>query len=252
MWQNALPSFYFYCYLLRLPSMLHNIFSMQEPVWFFIKVKSCHREIWNPLSAPHFTRNSKSPGTQEVFRGPAGRHCCASCMLASLTQLWPRRPPASSDSPGSLTLWPWLLVSTLPGVPFLFGFAWLTSSAPSSTVPMSASQWGLPSCPFLTWLLLCSPFFRLYRLGLYVRACSVVSNSLWPVDCSPPASSVHGISQEGYWSGLPFPPPGDLPNPRMELGSTASPALAGRLFTMEPPALSQAFSPSYTLYNLHV
>ena len=148
-----------------------------------------------------------------------GRHCCASCMLASLTQLWPHRPPASSDSPGSLALWPWLLVSTLPGVPFLFGFAWLTSSAPSSTVPMSASQWGLPSCPFLTWLLLCSPFFRPYRLGLYVCACSVVSNSLWPVDCSPPASSVHGISQEGYWSGLPFPPPGDLPNPGMELGS---------------------------------
>ena len=30
--------------------------------------------------------------------------------------------------------------------------------------------------------------------------------------CSLPGSSVHGISQEEYWSGLPFPSPGDLPN----------------------------------------
>ena len=34
-------------------------------------------------------------------------------------------------------------------------------------------------------------------------------------DCSPPSSSVHGISWEGYWSGLPFPSPGDLLNPGM-------------------------------------
>ena len=30
---------------------------------------------------------------------------------------------------------------------------------------------------------------------------------------NPPGSSVHGISQAGYWSGLPFPPPGDLLDP---------------------------------------
>ena len=34
-----------------------------------------------------------------------------------------------------------------------------------------------------------------------------------PMDCSPPGSSVHGILQPEYWSGLPFPSPGDLPNP---------------------------------------
>ena len=28
-----------------------------------------------------------------------------------------------------------------------------------------------------------------------------------PMDCSPPGSSVHGISQQKYWSGLPFPSP---------------------------------------------
>ena len=35
-----------------------------------------------------------------------------------------------------------------------------------------------------------------------------------PTDCSPPGSSVHAIFRQEYWSGLPFPPPGDLPDPR--------------------------------------
>ena len=55
------------------------------------------------------------------------------------------------------------------------------------------------------------------------------------MDCSLPDSSVDGISQEEYWSGLPFPPPGDLPNPGVEPISLASPALAGRFFTTVPP-----------------
>ena len=41
------------------------------------------------------------------------------------------------------------------------------------------------------------------------------------MDCSLPGSSVHGIFQQEYWSGLPFPFPGDLPNPGVEPGSSA-------------------------------
>ena len=37
------------------------------------------------------------------------------------------------------------------------------------------------------------------------------------MNCSPPGSSIHGISQARIWSGLPFPPPGDSPNPGMNL-----------------------------------
>ena len=37
-----------------------------------------------------------------------------------------------------------------------------------------------------------------------------------PVEYSPPGSSVHGIFQKEYWSGLPFPPAGDLPYPGIE------------------------------------
>ena len=31
-----------------------------------------------------------------------------------------------------------------------------------------------------------------------------------PMDCNPPGSSVRGFLRQQYWSGLPFPPPGDL------------------------------------------
>ena len=51
--------------------------------------------------------------------------------------------------------------------------------------------------------------------------------------CHLPGSSVHplGLSRQGYWSGLPFPTSGDLPDPEIEPASFASPALAGRSFT---------------------
>ena len=39
-----------------------------------------------------------------------------------------------------------------------------------------------------------------------------------------------GFSRQEYWSGLPCPPPGDLPNPGMEPASLMSPALAGGFF----------------------
>ena len=46
-----------------------------------------------------------------------------------------------------------------------------------------------------------------------------------------------GFSRQEYWSGLPCPPPGDLPDPGMEPGC---PALAGGFFTTEPPGSPDA------------
>ena len=40
-----------------------------------------------------------------------------------------------------------------------------------------------------------------------------------------------GVSRQEYWSGLPFPSPGDLLDPETEPTSLVSPALASRLFT---------------------
>ena len=39
-----------------------------------------------------------------------------------------------------------------------------------------------------------------------------------PMDCSPPGSLSMGFSRQEYWSGLPFPSPGDLPDPGIEPG----------------------------------
>ena len=43
------------------------------------------------------------------------------------------------------------------------------------------------------------------------------------------------FSKQEYQSGLPFPPPGDLPDPGMEPMSPMSPALADGFFTTAPP-----------------
>ena len=40
-----------------------------------------------------------------------------------------------------------------------------------------------------------------------------------------------GFFRQKYWSGLPCPPPGDLPNPGIEPASLMSPELAGGFFT---------------------
>ena len=64
-----------------------------------------------------------------------------------------------------------------------------------------------------------------------VPSCSVMSNSLQRHGlCNPPGSSVHGISQARYWSGLPFPSPGDLSDP-----GTDTTSLALAFFTTVPP-----------------
>ena len=55
-----------------------------------------------------------------------------------------------------------------------------------------------------------------------------------PMDCSLPGSSVCGVFQARYWSGLPFPTPGCLPDPGIELTSLAYAALIGGFFTTVP------------------
>ena len=41
-----------------------------------------------------------------------------------------------------------------------------------------------------------------------------------------------GFSRHKYWLGLPFPPPGDLPNPGIKPASLLTPALAGGFFIL--------------------
>ena len=57
--------------------------------------------------------------------------------------------------------------------------------------------------------------------------------TLWPVAHQAPLSM--GFPRQECWSGLPFPPPGDLLVPGIETTSPVSPTLAGGFFTIEPP-----------------
>ena len=63
---------------------------------------------------------------------------------------------------------------------------------------------------------------------------SVVSDSAIPRTVAHQAPLSMGFSRQEYWSGLPFPTPGDLPDPGLEPASSESPALAGRFFTTAP------------------
>ena len=57
-----------------------------------------------------------------------------------------------------------------------------------------------------------------------------------------------GFPRQEYWSGLPFPSPGDLPNLGIE---PASPTLAGEFFTTEPLGKLQ-FKSEYIFILSHI
>ena len=81
---------------------------------------------------------------------------------------------------------------------------------------------------------------------LYVHAQSLshvqICVTPWTVAHQAPRSM--GFSWHEYWGGLPCPPLGDLPHPRIEPMSLIAPALAGMFFTVEPLG-----SPQYCTNN---
>ena len=68
----------------------------------------------------------------------------------------------------------------------------------------------------------------------------------WTVNHQAPLST--GFSRQGYWSGWLCPPPGDLPNPRIEPTSLLSPALAGGSFTTSATWLA-AYNPQILWFS---
>ena len=76
---------------------------------------------------------------------------------------------------------------------------------------------------------------------MYIKQCVCVLShfslvwlfvTLWTLAYQDPLSM--GFSRQECWSGLPCPPPGDLPDPGIKPASLASPASAGRCFTTVP------------------
>ena len=62
-----------------------------------------------------------------------------------------------------------------------------------------------------------------------MKSLSCVRLFVTPWTAAHQAHPSMGFSRQEYWSGLPFPSPGDLPDPGIEPTSLASPALAGGL-----------------------
>ena len=89
---------------------------------------------------------------------------------------------------------------------------------------------------FLSFILRYFVFFSCYLAILILYAC-VLSHfscvwlfvSWWTVAHQAPLSM--RLSRQEHWSGLPCPPPRDLPDPGIEPVSLTSPALAGVFFT---------------------
>ena len=73
---------------------------------------------------------------------------------------------------------------------------------------------------------------------------SVVSDSSTPRTVALQVPLSMGFPREEYWSGLPFPPPEDLPDPGIEPGS---PALQADTLTSEPPGKPIALTASTQL-----
>ena len=77
-------------------------------------------------------------------------------------------------------------------------------------------------------------WFKLWHLGKseVSLSCPTLCD---PVDCSPPAPLSMGFSRQEYWNGLPFPSPGDLPDPGVEPRSPALWADALNLWATRKP-----------------
>ena len=146
--------------------------------------------------------------------------------LARKSQLWSL--PVSSSSPGIRLCY--LPPPTLGWLSrWIKLFPWDLSLL-SSPIPPSTRGWILRWIKLFPGIRLCYlPPSTLGWLSRWIKAeepthmCAQCCLPLCdPVVCSPPGSSVHEISRYEYWSGLPLPPPGALPDPGIETPSRLS------------------------------
>ena len=79
--------------------------------------------------------------------------------------------------------------------------------------------------------------YHLSKFHIYVLSCVWLFVTPWTIAYQAPPSI--GFSRQGYWSGLPFPSPGDLPDPGIE---PRSPALWADTLTSEPQGKPVYFS----------
>ena len=85
-------------------------------------------------------------------------------------------------------------------------------------------------CPVLVFFFL--TYFTLYAVLCYAKSLQSCLTLCDPIDGSPPGSPVPGILQARILVWVPFPSPGNLPNPGIEPGS---PTLQADALPSEPP-----------------
>ena len=132
-----------------------------------------------------------------------------------------------------------------PPVPTLSLQPWLKPQGLglSGVVEGAGAAWGLPEAGTHHW----SP----KSAGRCLRTWEVKVKSINRVQLCNPMAVAHQappsmeFSRQEYWSGLPFPSPGDLLDLGIELASLASLALAGKFFTTELPGKPLQYEYSY-------
>ena len=108
----------------------------------------------------------------------------------------------------------------------------VTTSRQQHSEALMPTQPPCPSRGLSSWT---SLLVKIVWESLWSVSRSVVSDSLQPcMLCSLRVSLRMGFSRQEYGSGLPFPSPGDFPNPGIK---PSSPALADGFFTFEPPGM---------------
>ena len=156
-------------------------------------------------------------------------------MLTQKMQRGERERERERETPGL-----WLLVlycfSSPWACPMYLGQPGVLFILPEVLTPVLRSSFVLflRAFPFLVFQP--PPFWTLFSYSklpdvnhvLSCFSCVRLFVAPWSVTCQSPLSL--GFPRQEYWSGLPFPPPGDLPNPVVEPHVT-SPALVGRFFT---------------------
>ena len=88
---------------------------------------------------------------------------------------------------------------------------------------VSCNSFGREPSPWRSWFLcvcVCVCVCVCACAHMYVRVIQPRSTLCSPMNCGLPGSSVHGILQQEYWSGSPFPSLGDLPDPGIKSGSS--------------------------------
>ena len=111
---------------------------------------------------------------------------------------------------------------------------WAVATMPSDStvyVGLGRRRRGAGLCLLFLSLL---PVLRCWFSAACVHVCSCDQLFVTPWTIAPQAPLSMGFSRQEYWSGLPFPPPGDLPSPGTEPGSPVSPALQVDSLPLEP------------------